>query len=40
MVQFLVEIGIDSRSLNPDTVLKTTQLVLETEAKLEEKNKS
>lgn len=40
MAQFLVEIGIDSMSLNPDTVLKTTQLVLETEAKLEEKNKS
>lgn len=31
MAQFLVEIGIDSMSLNPDTVLKTTQLVLETE---------
>ncbi|MEI7839309.1 MAG: phosphoenolpyruvate synthase [Methylococcaceae bacterium] len=34
MAQFLVEIGIDSMSLNPDTVLKTTQLVLETEEKL------
>ena len=31
MAQFLVEVGIDSMSLNPDTVLKTTQLVLETE---------
>jgi pyruvate,water dikinase len=30
--QFLVEQGIDSISLNPDTVLKTTQAVLETEA--------
>ena len=34
MAEFLVEIGIDSMSLNPDTVLKTTQLVLETEARL------
>ncbi len=34
MAQFLVEVGIDSMSLNPDTVLKTTQLVLETEDKL------
>ncbi|MDD5214930.1 MAG: phosphoenolpyruvate synthase [Methylococcales bacterium] len=34
MAQFLVEVGIDSMSLNPDTVLKTTQLVLETEEKL------
>ncbi len=31
MAQFLVEIGIDSMSLNPDTVLKTTQLVSKTE---------
>ncbi|MFZ2725708.1 MAG: PEP/pyruvate-binding domain-containing protein [Methylococcaceae bacterium] len=31
MAQFLVEMGIDSMSLNPDTVLTTTQLVLETE---------
>jgi len=29
--QFLVEQGIDSISLNPDTVLKTTQAILETE---------
>lgn len=36
MAEFLVEIGIDSMSLNPDTVLKTTQLVLDTEQKLEE----
>ncbi|MFA5924253.1 MAG: phosphoenolpyruvate synthase [Methylococcaceae bacterium] len=34
MADFLVEIGIDSMSLNPDTVLKTTQQVLETEKRL------
>jgi pyruvate,water dikinase len=34
--RFLVECGIDSISLNPDTVLKTTQLILETEQKLAE----
>jgi len=34
MAEYLVEIGIDSMSLNPDTVLKTTQLVLETEQQL------
>lgn len=34
MAEFLVEIGIDSMSLNSDTVLKTTQLVLETEKRL------
>jgi pyruvate,water dikinase len=34
MAEYLVEIGIDSMSLNPDTVLKTTQLVLETERRL------
>jgi len=34
MAEFLVEIGIDSMSLNPDTVLQTTQLVLETERRL------
>jgi len=32
--QFLVEQGIDSISLNPDTVLKTTLAILETEQKL------
>jgi len=32
--QFLVEQGIDSISLNPDTVLKTTLEILETEQKL------
>jgi len=35
MAEFLVEIGIDSMSLNPDTVLQTTQLVLETERRLQ-----
>jgi pyruvate,water dikinase len=34
MAGFLVEIGIDSMSLTPDTVLKTTQHVLEVEARL------
>ncbi len=34
MAEFLVEIGIESMSLNPDTVLQTTQLVLETERRL------
>jgi pyruvate,water dikinase len=34
MAEFLVEIGIDSMSLNPDTVLQTTQLVLDTEQRL------
>jgi pyruvate,water dikinase len=33
--QFLVEEGIDSISLNPDTVLKTTAVILETEETLE-----
>ncbi len=34
MAEFLVEIGIDSISLNPDMVLQTTQKILETEQKL------
>ena len=34
MAQYLVEIGIDSISLNPDTVLKTTRHVLEVEKRL------
>jgi pyruvate, water dikinase len=34
MAEFLVEIGIDSISLNPDTVLQTTQKILETEERL------
>jgi pyruvate,water dikinase len=33
IVEFLVEVGIDSMSLNPDTVLKTTQYVLQAEKK-------
>ena len=32
--QFLVEQGIDSISLNPDTVLKTTVAILEKERKI------
>lgn len=34
MAEFLVETGIDSISLNPDSVLKTTQKILETEQRL------
>ncbi len=34
MADFLVEVGIDSMSLNPDTVLQTTQQLLETEQRL------
>jgi len=34
MAEFLVECGIDSISLNPDTVLQTTQKILETEQRL------
>ncbi|WJW76352.1 phosphoenolpyruvate synthase [Thiohalobacter sp. IOR34] len=34
MAEFLVEIGIDSMSLNPDSLLRTTQHVLEVEARL------
>ncbi len=34
MAEYLVEIGIDSMSLNPDTVLKTTLHVLEVEKRL------
>jgi pyruvate,water dikinase len=37
MAEFLVEIGIDSMSLNPDAVLKTTRHVLEVERKLKRK---
>jgi len=33
LAQFLVEQGIDSISLNPDTVMKTTVAILEEEAK-------
>ncbi|MBI2649733.1 phosphoenolpyruvate synthase [Candidatus Woesearchaeota archaeon] len=35
--QFLVQCGIDSISLNPDTVVKTTIKILETEQKLKRK---
>jgi len=31
MAEYLVEIGIDTMSLNPDTVLATTRHVLELE---------
>lgn len=34
MAEFLVEIGIDSMSLNPDSVFKTSQRVLDLEARL------
>ena len=34
MAEYLVQIGIDSMSLNPDTVLKTTRFVLDLEARL------
>jgi len=34
MAEFLVETGIDSMSLNPDAVLKTTRRILEVEQKL------
>ncbi len=37
IVEFLVKIGIDSMSLNPDTVLTTTRHVLEVEKNLREK---
>jgi pyruvate,water dikinase len=35
MAEYLVELGIDSISLNPDTVLKTTQQILEVERNLD-----
>jgi pyruvate,water dikinase len=34
MAEYLVELGIDSISLNPDTVVKTTQRILEVESRL------
>ncbi|MFZ0833796.1 MAG: putative PEP-binding protein, partial [Mycobacterium sp.] len=34
MAEFLVQAGIDSMSLNPDTVVKTTRLVLDMEKQL------
>jgi pyruvate,water dikinase len=36
MAEFLVELGIDSISLNPDSVLQTTQTILATEQRLED----
>ncbi|VAX02965.1 Phosphoenolpyruvate synthase [hydrothermal vent metagenome] len=38
MAEYLVEIGIDSMSLNPDTVLTTTRHVLEVEQRLRERS--
>jgi len=38
MAEYLVEIGIDSMSINPDTVLKTTLQVLEVEKRLGRKS--
>jgi pyruvate,water dikinase len=34
MAEYLVELGIDSISLNPDTVIKTTQLILDLEKRM------
>jgi pyruvate,water dikinase len=38
--EFLVECGIDSISLNPDTVLATTLNILELEDKLEKRSEA
>ncbi len=40
MAEYLVEIGIDTMSLNPDTVLSTIQHVLEVEKRLSKKQKA
>ena len=40
MAEFLVEIGIDSMSLNPDSVLDTTRRVLELERRLDEASRA
>ncbi|MEJ2360780.1 MAG: phosphoenolpyruvate synthase [Gammaproteobacteria bacterium] len=40
MAEYLVQIGIDSMSLNPDTVLTTTRHVLEVEKRLSSKTSS
>lgn len=40
MAAYLVELGIDSISLNPDTVLATTEHILAVEEKLNKKNRS
>jgi pyruvate, water dikinase len=37
--RFLVERGINSISLNPDTVIQTTQMILETEKQLKGNSK-
>lgn len=34
MAEYLVELGIDSISLNPDTVLKTARFILDAERRL------
>ncbi|MFT7461008.1 MAG: pyruvate,water dikinase, partial [Planctomycetota bacterium] len=39
VAQFLVEIGIDSMSLNPDSMIKTTRHVLEVEKRLGNKTR-
>jgi pyruvate, water dikinase len=38
--QFLVQRGINSISLNPDTVIQTTHMILETETKLKKRTQS
>ncbi|MDH3871091.1 MAG: hypothetical protein OEU44_02630, partial [Gammaproteobacteria bacterium] len=38
MAAYLVELGIDSISLNPDTVMKTTQHILRVEQELDGKH--
>ena len=38
MAEFLVRLGIDSISLNPDTVLKTTQRILDVEREIVQRN--
>ncbi|MBS3955572.1 MAG: phosphoenolpyruvate synthase [Methylomicrobium sp.] len=40
MAEYLVELGIDSISLNPDSVLKTTQHILAVEKRLEQEGRS
>jgi pyruvate,water dikinase len=40
MAEFLVETGIDSISLNPDSVLQTTRHVLEVEARIKRQTDS
>jgi pyruvate,water dikinase len=40
IAEFLVKLGIDSISLNPDSVMKITLAVLETEKEMEGNEKS